>query len=296
MQYIKKWRDSIVDPITSKFPCGMKILEIISYPHAGNDVFVCRAVYDREEHLSVLKIERHCDANIVHECRYIEILKDSEIRVPTIITKGKIDDFNFVLIKFEEGERLSVILSNTDEQNRIDTSVEYMTKFGENLSLIHNIDYVSEYAVERKFQNIMEEEMCRNLGLEQVYTWLQDNKPKDKELCFIHGDHHYANILWNNKNLECTLDWELCGIGWKEFDMAWAIVLRPRQQFLKTKEEIEAFIEGYSKHNSFNKKHFEYCIVLAYQYFFRMAKRNNNSEDEKFIKKEFGSIISEIVT
>jgi len=295
MQYTKKWREPSIDPIKTNFPCGMKILKILGYPHAANDVFVCRAKYASQEHLSVLKIERHCDADISRECKFIEMLQDSEINVPTIITKGKINDRYYVLMKFEEGERLSVILPNIGDQYRIDTSVEYMVKFGENLSLIHNTDDINESAVERKFQRIMNGEKCKALGLEQVYAWLKDNKPKNKKLCFVHGDHHYANILWNNKKLQCTLDWELCGVGWKEFDIAWTIVLRPSQKFLKTSREITAFLKGYSKYNSFNKKQLDYCMVLAYQYFYEIAKKDSNKKDIMFIKKEFERITGESV-
>lgn len=292
MQYIEKWRETLVDPIKTNFPCGMKVLEILSYPHAGNDVFVCFAEFDKKKHLGVLKIERHCDANISHECRYIEKLKFSGIKVPDIISCGELKNSSYIFTKFHEGEKLSIILSNENSENNISTSSEYMIKFGENLSRIHSIDFMKEKAKERKFQKIMTEEQSENLGLSQVNSWLQVNKPKHKELCFTHGDHHYANILWHNKNIKCTLDWELCGIGWRELDMAWAIVLRPSQKFLKTKVEIDSFLKGYSKHNSYDKNQFEYCIILAYQYFYQIAKKSGDIEYEKFIIKEIKRITS----
>ena len=45
MMYTKKWRDPEIDPIEVDFPCGMKVREIIGYPHAANDVFCCLVEY-----------------------------------------------------------------------------------------------------------------------------------------------------------------------------------------------------------------------------------------------------------
>lgn len=290
MHYIEKWRETLIEPVTTNFPCGVKVLEILSYPHAGNDVFVCNVSYKADEFLSVLKVERHCDANLRHECRCINELSSSTITVPDIISSGEINNLFYMFTKYVEGDRLSTILSRIESESRQETSIEYMIKFGENISRIHNIESINEFAIERKFQKIMSDEEINSNGLDLVGKWLFENKPFKKSLCFIHADHHYANILWKDNNVVCTLDWELCGVGWREFDMAWSIILRPSQNFLKSQAEIDAFLQGYSRFNLFNQKQFEYCMVLGYQYFFEIAQKSNDKEYEQFIRDEINRI------
>ena len=58
-------------------------------------------------------------------------------------------------------------------------------------------------------------------------------------------------ILWNNKKISAVLDWELSGIGNKEFDIAWAIINRPSQKFLKTDKGRElAHRYGYTSQHA----------------------------------------------
>jgi len=296
MQHIEKWRETLIDPIKIKFPCGVKVVEILSYPHAGNDVFICNIMYEGHNHLGILKVERHCDANLRHEYKYLQLLNSNiHVNVSRVFSYGNIDDLTYMFIEYEEGDKLSTIVCEIEEENKVKTSIEYMMKFGENLSRIHNLKLVNEIAVERKFQKIMNEEQSKTIGLGNVNKWLHENKPKDTSYCFIHGDHHHANILWKNMKIECTLDWELCGIGWREFDIAWSIILRPNQIFLKSQIEIDAFLKGYSKYNSFNINHFNYCMVLGYQYFFEIARKSKNEDYEMFIRSEINRFSKHIL-
>lgn len=76
-----------------------------------------------------------------------------------------------------------------------------------------------------------------DLDLRYVYNYLVACKPKTVNKCFCHGDFHYANILWQDKHISAILDFELSGLENKEFDVAWALILRPGQKFLRTKED-----------------------------------------------------------
>jgi thiamine kinase-like enzyme len=49
----------------------------------------------------------------------------------------------------------------------------------------------------------MSMELSKKLGLVKVREWLIENNPINHEMCFVHGDHHYANVLW--RNYECEL-------------------------------------------------------------------------------------------
>ena len=49
MEFPKKWRDS-VDPLSLKFT-KFKTTEILGFPHAGNDVFYVKGIYDGKHFL-----------------------------------------------------------------------------------------------------------------------------------------------------------------------------------------------------------------------------------------------------
>ncbi len=62
----------------------------------------------------------HCNANIGREICFIELLKNnSEIKVPLILSQSKVGELNYMLTKYEDGHRLSVILSNIKESYRV---------------------------------------------------------------------------------------------------------------------------------------------------------------------------------
>lgn len=65
MKYPDKWRDTI-DPFNLPYKV-FKPLEIIGYPHAGNDVFYVKGIVDNKEIFAFVKAARQNDANIANE-------------------------------------------------------------------------------------------------------------------------------------------------------------------------------------------------------------------------------------
>lgn len=56
MKYSDKWRDTI-DPFS--LPCkNFKLLEILGYPHAGNDVFHVKGIAGGKEVYAFVKVAR----------------------------------------------------------------------------------------------------------------------------------------------------------------------------------------------------------------------------------------------
>lgn len=99
--------------------------------------------------------------------------------------------------------------------------------------------------------------------------------------CFIHGDCHYANILWKNGRVSALLDFELAGHGSREYDLAWALVLRPGQKFLKTEVERRAVLASYSKFHSYSKAAFNYHLVLFAMFFYSISPGRENEDYRK---------------
>ena len=80
------------------------------------------------------------------------------------------------------------------------------------------------------------------------------------ETVFCYGDFHYANVLWKDHHISAILDFELAGYGSRDFDIAWALFLRPGQKFLKTDEELERFLRGYQKYGDCNVEAVKYYM------------------------------------
>lgn len=295
MIYSEKWRKPIIDPMEAQFPCGMTVVEILGYPHASNDVFGCYIEFQGEKHKAVLKIERYIDANLANEWTIINGLKGTGLKTPEVITHGYLEDRGYIVTKYDDGQRLSQLIKNCRNDEIVNESLKYMWKFGNNLGIIHGLELIGENVKNRRFHNPMDKEKSIELGLDKIFQWLDKHKNIKPNLCFIHGDHHYANILWKDNEISKILDWELSGIGWKEFDLAWALILRPSQTFMKTKEERDTFLEGYSAHCSLDEEQLVYCMVMIYQYFYAIGKNLNDNEYMEYIISEFERLTGERV-
>ena len=276
MKHPEKWRETI-NPFSLKFNKFI-LKEIIGYPHAGNDVFQAKGIFEEKETEVFIKVKRQLGADIFNEIKTINLLNLPI--TPEIIDFGN-EPIDFIVTKAKTGERLSTILN----ENSKFSSLEFLFEYGQTLAKLHLNKESFDKVKERKFFNIPEKSYFDENNLEFVYKYLILNKPKNINYCFCHGDFHYANILWNKKHISAILDFELSGIGNKEFDIAWAIILRPEQKFLKTDEELNLFFSGYKSINSFNLEYVKYYMILIYSYFYNF--QSNSNEYKSFILNFF---------
>ncbi|MBQ5770491.1 MAG: hypothetical protein IIW08_04865, partial [Clostridia bacterium] len=63
----------------------------------------------------------------------------------------------------------------------------------------------------------------------------------------------------------------------RDFDIAWALILRPGQRFLKTNAEKNLFLTGYAKHGQYNLANVHYYMAQIYVYFM-----NSFPEDQEY--------------
>lgn len=273
MEFPKKWRETI-DPFKLKYN-NFTLKEILGYPHAGNDVFYVKGIYKNKEIYAFIKINRQKGADVKNE---IEVLNKINLEnTPQIIDYDEEKTFRVSIAL--NGERLSTILGDNSNLE----SLQYLEKYGRKLGEIHLIDDNFENVKDRRFFHVppMSYFEDNNLDL-SIYDYLNNNKPEKINYCFCHGDFHYANILWDNKNISGVLDFELSGKGNKEFDIAWAIIIRQGQKFLKTEEEVEKFLEGYNSVNFCNYNYVKYYMILIYVWFYEFS----NIEHKKIILSE----------
>lgn len=273
MKQPEKWKDT-VDPFTIKFN-NFKLIEVLGYPHARNDVFYVLGKVGSENVNCFIKYASKSDSDILHEVNVIKTLNFDFL--PTILDYD--ENGEFVVTKEIEGDRLSYILQTDETEN----SIDYMFEYGKTLAKIHLTKQEFPRVKHRKFFDIPTREYFKENNITFIYDYLVENQPTEINECFCHGDFHYANVLWKDKKLVAVLDWELSGVGNKEFDIAWSIINRPSQKFLKTRQEVDKFLEGYLSLNKCDLSKVNYYMVLIYAHFISVNKENK--EYKEFVKK-----------
>lgn len=257
MVHPPKWRETC-DPFALDYS-NFKPIEILGYPHAGNDVFYVRGSANNSETTAYIKVARQKGAAVDNE---VNILAQLEAPIfPKVLDYDRKHGL-FSVTSDMPGLRLSTIAG----ENRDLVSFSYMEEYGEALGRLHKLKISAKPQADRKFYHPPTEEILEKLNL----LYLEDffhHKQTDSKTVFCHGDFHYANVLWRNHHISAILDFELAGYGNRDFDIAWALFLRPGQKFLKSDQEQELFLKGYQKYGTCNVDAIKYYMAQCYVYF-----------------------------
>ena len=290
---IEKWKDLSIEPTKIKFK-EIKDLEIISYPYAQNDVVECKCKYNDKIINVFIKIERSRMADFTSEINNLNTILNNNYyyKIPKVIENGVVDGKEYMVLEKIDGDRLSIIFDKNNFSNR----KEYLINYGKELGTIHKIPI--------KLFNISKKRIINDLPTKDDYKefddfikpyidYLDNHKIDFNNDTFIHGDFHYANILWNNTDISGVLDFEYSGKGLKEQDIAWSIILRPSQKFMDNINDIKYFLKGYSSVNNYDIKKLKWCLINGYCHFYLMNKDNHEYIDKlkKLIKQIYNSSI-----
>jgi aminoglycoside phosphotransferase (APT) family kinase protein len=66
-------------------------------------------------------------------------------------------------------------------------------------------------------------------GVDRVAGWLDHNRPTASAPGIIHGDYHFANVIYafDGPRLAAIVDWEMCTIGDPLLDLGWLMATWP---------------------------------------------------------------------
>ena len=66
-------------------------------------------------------------------------------------------------------------------------------------------------------------------GVDAVAAWLDRNRPASSSPGIMHGDYHFANVLYRHDSaqLAAIVDWEMCTIGDPLLDLGWLLATWP---------------------------------------------------------------------
>lgn len=273
----KKWRELLIDPLYVKYK-NFELINIVSYPPAQNDVIEGVAKIKNQNQEIFIKIERSKMSDLFIENKHLNILKNHEYysNIPEVIEYGSIEDKKYIALEKIEGRRLSDIFKNKNINKK-----KYLIKYGKELAIIHKIPKKYFFnAKQRIINNIPNSGVYKKIDdcLDLYLKYLNETKILFDTETFIHGDFHYANVLWKSGKINGVLDWEYSGKGFKEQDIAWACALRPTQKFMDTIEDIKTFLKGYSMVGDYDGKKLKWCLINAYLHFYIM---NDTNEEYK---------------
>ena len=265
----EKWRETC-DPFGLPFR-AFEPREILGYPHAGNDVFHMRGRYRDQTVEAYVKVARQRDAGIENE---ISVL--SQLRAPIfprVIDHGA-SPVPFSVTLALPGERLSVLLGDNGRLG----SLAYLPEYGQALAWMHRQTPSCAKVADRRFFHAPSRQALARVGLEALEDYFVQLPPHATE-CFCHGDFHYANVLWQEGHISGILDFELSGYGDRDFDIAWALFLRPGQRFLRTETEQLAFLEGYARSGTYDPAAVRYYMAQCYVHFLQFSGDDSDYTD-----------------
>lgn len=256
-----KWRETC-DPFKLQYH-SFRPTEILGYPHARNDVFHVRGTVDGQTVTAYVKAARHDGTALRNDTAILSQLDDPIY--PKVLDAGS-EPTAFSVTSALPGARLSVLLG----ENAAMESFDYMEEYGAALARLHQLTPAAPPQADRKYRHRPPKELLEQLSLSHLEAFF-GHPPEPSPTVFCHGDFHYANILWADKRISAILDFELAGYGNRDFDIAWAMFCRPGQRFLKTAEEQQLFLRGYSRHGEFNAASVRYYMAQSYVYFLQFS-------------------------
>ncbi len=263
----------------ASFDLSPFVLErVLGYPHAGNDVFHVTGRVHGASVEAYLKVARQAGADIPKEAEVLTALASP--LVPQVIAHQTADP-KWLLTAALPGMRLSSIVG--DNKNR--QSLAYLPLQGAALARLHSWQVDVAPVQHRKVFDVPPPERLRALGLDKPLQFVKANLLPARTVCFVHGDFHYANLLWHEGQLSAILDFELCGLGNPSFDIAWAVFLRPEQRYLDTLEEVAAFLQGYESIMSYQPDAFWYWYIHIGLHFVLMADADDQLRMVRLIRQ-----------
>ncbi|GAA0126517.1 hypothetical protein UT300019_24200 [Clostridium sp. CTA-19] len=244
----------------------------------------------------------------IRETNSLQILKDSNVKVPKLIKTGNYHGYDWVIMEYISGETLdNVIMKINDENKKL-----IFKEMGETLGKIHSFkifDYAvtwdktitsqefEDYKFKKLNKNIIEIE-SQNLPdkdiLYKAIKILKGNYNKiinKNEFRFTHNDFEGRNILVENIDgeykINALIDFEHSYPDNYENDLANLYF----KYFIKNKEYEKCFIDGYKSYMNIkedfykNIKYFLIAMVIEHCSW-SFAKANDYyTENIEFLKK-----------
>lgn len=229
-----------------------------------NSVYFCRGRSGRSPFEGYLKIADRTARSLANEESVLNRIALTDIPVPAVIASGG-GTRPFLLVATVPGTMLWDLVDPRRPGYQKGTVLQNLRAYGVQLAQVHALGIAWADQPRSKLEGLIGEQGIANGRFRDLVAWINANRPSQHECTFVHGDFNTANVLLNGRAVSGVLDWEFAGIGWKEYELAWA--LRARTHFLNTAAERDAILSGYLSCGRYDAEQLRWCEVLNYLHF-----------------------------
>lgn len=252
------------------FDIEFKRIEPIKVIHKLSDtnnavVFLIKAMLDGKEIECFLKILK-----LFHHHNEIDIL----------IRKY---DFTPGLIEYDTHQRYIVYEKATGKgylYTSNDKRAEVIRSSAIALHKIHHIKFDKPSVRSRSRDSSIElaEKSKLYQCMPEIVEYINGYTENTDDYCFTHGDYHMMNLMFNDEGtVTDVIDWEYCGLYYKEYDLAYATV--PRMDLYDNIDDVKLFLNSYEE--PFDKERFLYFYYIMACITFNKKDR---CSDEDYVK------------
>jgi aminoglycoside phosphotransferase (APT) family kinase protein len=238
-----------------------------------NEVYFCRGVLDRNDVNFFLKINKNPKINLKNEDEVLQAFQLYDFPVPRILFSCH-NKHSFIALEEIQGFLLWDLIDPRRKNYDPKNLHIYLFEYGKWLALIHQLPLKWHHQKRPKLYEFSDKDVGSDPRFEKIISWLSANKPIRFDSVFVHGDYNPANVIFDEKEIKGIIDWEFAGLGWKEYDLAWA--LRARQYFLNSQKERNIILQGYSSVETYDPISLKWCEVLNYLHFADWAEETNS--------------------
>ncbi len=243
-----------------------------------NSVYRCKGMQGVSRVRGYLKVSDRGNTALINEAAVLAHLRDGDVPVPGVLASGD-GEIPFLFVAELPGTTLLDVIDPRRERYEPTKVLEHLRAFGEMLGVIHSLPIAWPGQLRQRLEHLIGEESVQDVRFRDPVRWLRANEPSSRKLEFVHGDYNTANVLVDGGVVSGVVDWEFAGVGWREFDLAWA--LRARICFLNSQEERSAILSGYQSTASYDAAQLKWCEVLNYLHFAYWST-STNVEYESF--------------
>ena len=280
MELLKKW--GITDVVECKEYSNYTAIAVTT---AGKEKYILKPKGTVDKIQSEYELLKHIDKNGIA----------APVPLKTLEGKLYVEDGgkNYALYKYIEGETIHYDFNVNNK--------EVLFKHGEALGKLHKVMNTYDGSTEHiKTMNLEEDifswampSILKNAPHNRIKEIIEDITPKMKDLFsrlpkqYIHRDPHGGNLLFREGNFIGFIDFDLCMIGYKAFDLCYVMTGILSEGFKEEKNRekwLELIVEiqrGYETENLLlpvEKESFWY-IFLSTQLIFTAYYYGANNED-----------------
>lgn len=238
-----------------------------------NEVYFCRAVLAGKDVNFFLKINKNPQIDLKNEDDVLQALQLYSFPIPRILFSCH-NKHSFIALEEIQGILLWDLIDPRRKNYDPNNLQIYLFEYGKWLARIHQLPLKWHHQKRPKLYDFVDEDTDSDPRFKKIILWLSANKPSSFDTVFVHGDYNTASVIFDEKEIKGIIDWEFAGVGWKEYDLAWA--LRARQYFLNSQKERNIILQGYSSVETYNPISLKWCEVLNYLHFAYWVKETDS--------------------